>query len=203
MRAPPSTCQPFALSLVGRARSKHLLLDAANNHIVWLCGNDPFDEVRQLGGLLTLKQPRVAVEDLQFGVEILLGLALDVGDGLDPESLYGFHSKQLAVASEGHSLIQHILEESVLVADVSSWWEALLHGVQDLCDGAKAAELRKRHELDQARLRRTGQLGGACGRCRIACSGLKLTSSAASSKETPSTAQLLSSSIKLSWALKN
>ena len=100
---------------LGRARCGHLLLDVASNHIVGLCGNDPFIEFRQLGDLLTLKEPREAVEDLQVCVGML---SLDFGDRLEPELLHGFHARQLAVASEERQLIQNFLEESVLVADV-------------------------------------------------------------------------------------
>ena len=115
MRAPPSTCQPFAFE------PGPLFLEEleASTFCLTLQTTTSFGFAAmirltrsanlQLGGLLTLKQPRVAVEDLQFSVEILLGLAFDVGDGLDPELLYAFHSRQLAVASEGHSLKQHIL----------------------------------------------------------------------------------------------
>ena len=118
---------------------------------MWLCGNDPFDEVRHLGDLLTLEQ-------------------LTSGGGRSPSfcvRIHWFHCRQLAVATEERGLIQHFLEEIVLVADVSMWREALLQAVQDHDDGAKAAELKRGSELDQVRLRQTGQPGGTRGICPI------------------------------------
>ena len=71
----------------------------------WLCGIDLFDELRQLGDLLTLKESQVPVENIQVCVGICLALTNDSGNGLDPELLHGFYSRQLAVASEERQLI--------------------------------------------------------------------------------------------------
>ena len=74
-----------------------------------------------------------------------MGPALDFGDSLDPELLHGSHPDSWPCRANSDFLTQHFLEESLLAADVSIWREPLLHVVQDLDDGAKTAELKRKN----------------------------------------------------------